>query len=79
MTRIKLAAAKDLPKSGEKKDFVAFGEGDGALKILLSNVNGKIYATSAKWLVLTGARELTPYAPARTTCCPIWAPIDDIL
>ncbi|CAO1637726.1 unnamed protein product [Parajaminaea phylloscopi] len=48
MARIKLAAAKDLPKPGDKKDFVAFGEGDDALKILLSNVKGKIHATSAK-------------------------------
>jgi hypothetical protein len=47
--RIKLAAASELPKPGQKKDFVAFGEGDDALKILLSNVKGEIYATSAKW------------------------------
>lgn len=48
MTRIKLASASELPKLGEKKDFVAFGSGDDALKILLSNVKGQIYATSAK-------------------------------
>lgn len=48
MTRIKLASSAELPKLGEKKDFVAFGEGDDALKILLSNVKGQIYATSAK-------------------------------
>lgn len=47
--RIKLAAASELPKPGQKKDYVAFGEGDDALKILLSNVKGEIYATSAKW------------------------------
>ncbi|CAO1614134.1 unnamed protein product [Sympodiomycopsis kandeliae] len=48
MTRIKLASSSETPKLGEKKDFVAFGQGDDALKILLSNVKGQIHATSAK-------------------------------
>ncbi|PWN28610.1 hypothetical protein BDZ90DRAFT_238981 [Jaminaea rosea] len=48
MTRVKLASSKDLPKPGQKKAFTAFGSGDDALQILLSNFKGKIHATSAK-------------------------------
>lgn len=49
MTRVKLASKADLPAPGKMKDFVAFGEGDDALKILVTNFKGKLHATSAKW------------------------------
>lgn len=47
-TRVKLGNASDVP-IGTMKDFTAFGEGDDALKILVTNFKGNLYATSAKW------------------------------
>lgn len=46
--RVKVASANEAPKKGGLKDFVFAGEGDDAVKVLLTNVNGTLHATSAK-------------------------------
>lgn len=46
--RVKIANANDAPKKGSLKDFIFAGEGDDAVKVLLTNVNGTLHATSAK-------------------------------
>jgi NADPH-dependent 2,4-dienoyl-CoA reductase/sulfur reductase-like enzyme/nitrite reductase/ring-hydroxylating ferredoxin subunit len=46
--RVKVASGSEAPRSGTMKDFVFAGEGDDAVKVLVTNVNGKLHATSAK-------------------------------
>lgn len=46
--RVKVASAKDAPRSGAHKDFAFAGEGDDLVKVLVSNVDGTLFATSAK-------------------------------
>ncbi|PWZ03019.1 FAD/NAD(P)-binding domain-containing protein [Testicularia cyperi] len=45
--RVRVGGAKDV-QQGKMKEFTFAGEGDDALKVLVSNVGGKLYATSAK-------------------------------
>ncbi|PWN93116.1 hypothetical protein FA10DRAFT_263819 [Acaromyces ingoldii] len=46
--RVKVADASSAPKSGQHKAYTFAGEGDDAVQVLVSNVSGKMYATSAK-------------------------------
>ncbi|UZJ54689.1 hypothetical protein CBS101457_004009 [Exobasidium rhododendri] len=46
--RVQVAKASEAPRSGAHKDFRFAGEGDDEVKVLLSNVGGKLHATSAK-------------------------------
>jgi nitrite reductase/ring-hydroxylating ferredoxin subunit len=46
--RVQVAKASEAPKSGSMKAFTFAGEGDDAVQVLVSNIGGKLHATSAK-------------------------------
>lgn len=46
-TRVRVASTNEVGL-GKMKDFVFAGEGDDAVKVLVSNVGGQLHATSAK-------------------------------
>lgn len=46
-SRVRVASTNDVGM-GKMKDFVFAGEGDDAVKVLVSNVGGQLHATSAK-------------------------------
>lgn len=45
--RVRVGSAKDVAQ-GKMKEFTFAGEGDDAVKVLISNVKGQLHATSAK-------------------------------
>ncbi|SNX81339.1 related to rhodocoxin reductase [Melanopsichium pennsylvanicum] len=45
--RVRVGAAQDVAK-GKMKEFTFAGQGDDAVKVLVSNVKGQLHATSAK-------------------------------
>lgn len=46
--RVQVAKASDAPRSGLHKAFPFAGKGDDQVQVLISNVGGKLHATSAK-------------------------------
>jgi nitrite reductase/ring-hydroxylating ferredoxin subunit len=46
--KVKVASASEAPRSGSHKAFVFAGKGDDEVSVLVTNIEGKLYATSAK-------------------------------
>lgn len=46
--RVQVASASEAPRSGSHKAFKFAGEGDDEVQVLVTNIDGKLYANSAK-------------------------------